>query len=297
MKTLKPYILLVLTMVVFGSAFGYGMLSGVKAAGNNVSDKPMLVIAHRAGASFAPENTLAALEQAVRDGAAMAEIDVQQLKDGTLVVMHDSNFLRTAGVDRNVWDTNIEEMHAFDVGSPFSDAYAGEGIPTLEQMLLLAQNRICLMIELKYTGNEKDMELAVVNLLRKYNMEGNCVIGSMNQQLLETTKQIDARIPTVFIAHSLDEAQYNLAYADSYSIEAKNLTSDMVERIHSQDKPVYGWTANNIAAMKMIVDSGADGIVTDNVYQVQNFLKQIKREEAFIQFTKNYLPMIKKMVL
>ena len=68
------------------------------------------MIAHRAGAAFAPENTVAALNEAIEDGADMAEIDVQQLKDGTLVVLHDTNFKRTTGVDLNTWDTEYGQV-------------------------------------------------------------------------------------------------------------------------------------------------------------------------------------------
>ena len=91
MKTIRKTAIVMLLFVYF---LTYGVLPQVLAAGK---DTPMIVVAHRAGAKVAPENTLAALEQAIRDGAPIAEIDVQQLSDGTLIVMHDSYFKRTAG--------------------------------------------------------------------------------------------------------------------------------------------------------------------------------------------------------
>lgn len=242
-----------------------GITMGVQAVRMEPGE-PMMIVAHRAGAGYAPENTAAALEQAIRHGAAMAEIDVQQLGDGTLIVMHDSNFLRTAGVDRNVWDVDYEEFCQYDAGADFPGAYAGEGIPTLEEILQQADGRICLMIELKYNGHENALELSVLELLRKYQMQTSCIIGSMRAEILESMKELDGSIPTVLIAHNLTEEQYELAYADSYSIEVANLSEEMVSRLHAQGKPVYGWTANTRASMKAIVDSGADGIVTDDVY-------------------------------
>ena len=107
----------------------YGVLPQVQAAGK---DAPVIVVAHRAGAKVAPENTVAALEQAIRDGAPIAEIDVQQLSDGTLIVMHDSNFKRTTGEDICVWDAEADALKTLEVGSGFSAAYRGEQIPTLE---------------------------------------------------------------------------------------------------------------------------------------------------------------------
>ena len=96
MKTIRKTAIVMLLCVYF---LTYGVLPQVEAG----KDTPVIVVAHRAGAKVAPENTLAALEQAIRDGAPIAEIDVQQLSDGTLIVMHDSNFKRTAGEDVCVW--------------------------------------------------------------------------------------------------------------------------------------------------------------------------------------------------
>ena len=261
-----------LLAVLGGVLLAFGMFLGVEAAEKSIGDSPVLLVAHRAGAGSAPENTVAALEQAIKDGAVMAEIDVQQLGDGTLIVMHDSNFLRTAGVDINVWDTDYEEVKQFDAGSSFSGGYAGERVPTLEEMLLSADNRICLMIELKYTGHEENLEPAVLALLKKYRMERKCIIGSMNAAILERVKIMDSQADTVLIAHTLSEEQYDLEYVDSYSIEAENMTGEMVDRLHAQDKAVYGWTANRKEKMEYILNCGADGIITDRVNYGKTFL-------------------------
>lgn len=268
MKTIRKTAIVMLLFVYF---LTYGVLPQVLAAGIDTS---MIVVAHRAGAKVAPENTLAALEQAIRDGAPIAEIDVQQLSDGTLIVMHDSNFKRTAGEDVCVWDTEADVLSTLEVGSTFSAAYRGEQIPTLEEMLACAGDRITLMIELKYTGQEQELEENVLALLQEYDMVDECIIGSMNRGILQRVKELEPDISTVYIAHDLGEDDYDLDYADSYSIEGKNLTTDMVEAIHYEGKSVYGWTANTSAAMRQIVNSGADGIVTDDVRLLQVFLRE-----------------------
>ena len=109
---------------------------------------------------------LPALEQAIRDGAPIAEIDEQQLSDGTLIVMHDSNFKRTTGEDICVWDVEADALKTLEVGSGFSAAYRGEQLPTLEEMLTCARGRITLMIELKSTGQEDALEESVLTLLQ-----------------------------------------------------------------------------------------------------------------------------------
>ena len=256
----------------------YGVLPQVQAAGK---DAPVIVVAHRAGAKVAPENTVAALEQAIRDGVPIAEIDVQQLSDGTLIVMHDSNFKRTTGEDICVWDVETDALKTLEVGSGFSAAYRGEQIPTLEEMLACARGRITLMIELKYTGQEDALEESVLTLLQDYDMVDECIIGSMNKGILQKMKELEPGISTVFIAHDLEEEDYELDYADSYSIEGRNLTVDMVDAIHYCGKSVYGWTANTSGAMLWIVNCGADGVITDDVRLLQTFLREQACRKAF----------------
>lgn len=275
MKIIRKTVIVMLLCFFF---LTYGVLPQVQAAGK---DAPVIVVAHRAGAKVAPENTVAALEQAVRDGAPIAEIDVQQLADGTLIVMHDSNFKRTAGEDICVWDAEAEDLGSLEVGRGFSAAYRGEQIPTLEEMLACARGRITLMIELKYTGQEEMLEEGVLALLKKYDMVDECIIGSMNRGILQKMKELEPGIATVFIAHDLEQTDYDLDYADSYSIEGKNLTVAMVEAIHYRGKLVYGWTANSSGAMLKIVDCGADGVVTDDVRLLQTFLREQACRRAF----------------
>lgn len=275
MKNIKKTAIVMLLCLYF---LTYGVLPQVQAAGK---ETPVIVVAHRAGAKVAPENTVAALEQAIRDGAPIAEIDVQQLSDGTLIVMHDSNFDRTAGEDLCVWDAEADMLRELEVGSRFSAAYRGEQIPTLEEMLACAGGRITLMIELKYTGQEQELEENVLALLKTYDMVDECIIGSMNKGILQKTKELEPGISTVFIAHDLEEEDYDLDYADSYSIEGKNLTTDMVDAIHYRGKSVYGWTANSSGAMLKIVNCGADGVITDDVRLLQAFLREQTCRKAF----------------
>lgn len=145
-------------------------------------------IAHRAGAERAPENTLIALKEALNAKADYAEIDVQETKDGELIILHDSNFKRTTGVDKNVWDVNYDEVRTYDAGSFYYDGkgyyderFVGEKIPTLDEMIKYSKGRIKLLIEIKLTGHEKgDVTKKVVQLIKENNFENQCIIASMD---------------------------------------------------------------------------------------------------------------------
>lgn len=268
----KKKILLILAVGCM--ILGLGIFTGIRIAQRGRRPSELILVAHRAGAARAPENTVAALEQAILDGAHMAEIDVQELKDGTLIVMHDSNFRRTAGADRNVWDVEYGEVEELDAGAAFSGQFAGERVPTLEEMLECARGRILLMIEVKHTGHEKGVERSLVEQLDKMGMERQCVVGSMDLEILKRVKELNPGLVTVYIAHVLEEEAYYLPFVDSYSVEARNLTPETVERLHGQGKIVYGWTVNTRQGMRLLASCGADGLITDDVALAKRFHPQ-----------------------
>lgn len=222
------------------------------------------IVAHRAGAAFAPENTLSALENTIKDKVELAEIDVQQTRDGVLIVMHDSNFKRTTGLNQKVWDTDYKTVRTLDAGSHFSSAFAGEKIPTLKEMLSAAKGRIHLMIELKATGHEEKLVEKTVEEVKAAGMSGQCTVASMDLELLRQSKELAPDIDTVYITTYLKSNLSELDYVDGYSVETTFLSARIVAEAHSRGKKVYGWTANTERNMKKILRLGTDGLVTDN---------------------------------
>jgi len=93
------------------------------------------IIGHR-GASFdAPENTLASVHLAWAQGADAVEIDVHLSLDGRLVAIHDANTRRTTRVNRKVARQTLAQLRALDAGRWKAPRWAGEKIPTLEEVL------------------------------------------------------------------------------------------------------------------------------------------------------------------
>ena len=95
------------------------------------------IFAHRGSKGTHPENTLASFKEAVRVGSDGIELDVHLTKDGHLVVIHDETVDRTTNGTGEIRNLTLAEIKAMDVGSWFHNKYAGEKIPTLEEVLLL----------------------------------------------------------------------------------------------------------------------------------------------------------------
>ena len=232
------------------------------------------IIAHRAGAKDAPENTMAALENAISMGIDMVEIDVQQLKDERLILLHDDNFSRTAGHNKKVWEVDYSEVQTYDAGSWFSPQFAGEPVPMLDTILRRAKGHIQVMIELKLTGHEKNLVGLVVDIIEQYDMFDQCTIGSLNLEVLKKAKAINSKVETVYITPLIFSDQYNIDFIDAFSVETTSMTREMVATMHYQKKKVYGWTANSKETIQKNLRCQVDGIVTDIPELVQHYTMQ-----------------------
>ncbi len=222
------------------------------------------VTAHRGASLLAPENTMAAFAAAVETGADMIELDVQQLSDGTLIILHDSNFRRTTGINLNTWEATKSDLENMDAGSWFDEKFSYEPIPTLEDVLIFAhENRIRLNIELKSTGNEPNLEEAVAALIDDYNFQDLCVITSLQYSVLSRIKEINPNLTTGYILSVAYGPFYDLENADLFSVRADFITENMVASIHNHGKRIFAWTVNSEAEMERMDSLRVDSIITD----------------------------------
>src|SRR3954468_23083058 len=124
-----------------------------ETAGYEAGRKTVLVIAHRGASGHAPENTLAAFRRAVALGATFIETDLQLSRDARFVAIHDDTVNRTTNGQGKVHDLSLAELRRLDAGSWFGSEYAGERIPTLEEILEFSKkNDVVFYLELKPTG-------------------------------------------------------------------------------------------------------------------------------------------------
>lgn len=222
------------------------------------------VIAHRAGAALAPENTLAAFEKTLTTGACAAEIDIRMTRDGVLVVAHDDSLERTTGVKRNIHEIRCEEIQGLDAGSWYAGDFAGERIPTLKEMMTAAQGKIGLMIELKCAGDGQELVEKTVNLIQSMDMEQECMIACTDLSLLQQSKSLNQKLITVYIGEELPQDLRKLDYVDEYSIQLTGLSEETVSRVRAAGKEVYSWTVNTTGEISRALELGVDGLVTDN---------------------------------
>ncbi|MCD2492429.1 glycerophosphoryl diester phosphodiesterase membrane domain-containing protein [Lacrimispora sp. NSJ-141] len=278
----KTAVLGVLEVILIVMALGfYFDYQGNASAEYNIMRKPIEVVAHRAGTLFAPENTIPALEYTISTGAAYAEIDVQQSRDGELYILHDTNFRRTAGVNKNVWDVTSDEIDTYDAGVLFSGQFKGTGIPRLEDMIRAADGKIKLMIELKENGHSQGLAEKTVKLIKEYGFEDQCVIASMDLELLTKVKGLESKMTTAYIAPVAYGDYYDLEQVDIFSVEATFVNHDMINSLHRCQKQAFVWTVNRGGEFKRLLSMDIDGIVTDNP-ELAFYYKQAGKRDDFM---------------
>src|SRR5574341_1433935 len=157
----------------------------------------ILNFAHRGASLLAPENTLAAFELAVKQGADGIELDVRLCRTGEWVVIHDVRLNRTTNGRGLVRAKSIDELRRLDAGSSFHQKFANERIPTLAEVLDWAKGRALLNIEIKSLARPAERaEQSLLSLLRRHGVRRQCLISSFNPLVLRRLARLDPGLPT-----------------------------------------------------------------------------------------------------
>jgi glycerophosphoryl diester phosphodiesterase len=226
-----------------------------------------MIMAHRGYSAQAPENTIPAFQMCIDNRFTAAELDVQMLADGTVVVLHDDNLKRTTGVDKNVWEVTYDDIKDLDNGSFFDKSFAGTTIPTFDEVMKLAghgKDKLYLNIEIKRNGHDDGIVEEVVKTIREYNYMDYCDVTSQDYETLEEVRRVDPEILTAYTSAIGIGDLDSLDAADIISIQETFATYENIDRIHRAGKHVFVWTVNEEDTMKMLVSLNVDAILTND---------------------------------
>lgn len=250
---------------LFGVAAGLAMLAtGFAHFLTNqiqITDE-VAVTAHRGSSIAAPENTMAAITRAIEDGSDYVEIDVQETSDGVVVLIHDTDLRRLAGVSRNTWEVSYAEMKELDIGSWFSDEFAGQRIVTLEEAIEATRGRSKLNIELKFNGRDKQLEAAVARIIAERNFESSCIVMSLDYGAMQRIALMNDRLQRglTLTARVGNPTAFDV---DFLAVSAGSVTRDLVTSAHRAGMEVHVWTVNEPSQMLTMIHLGVDNIITD----------------------------------
>jgi glycerophosphoryl diester phosphodiesterase len=242
-----------------------------------------LVIGHRGGCQFAPENTIPSFKLALAAGADLVELDYRLSRDGALIVMHDEELDRTTDA-REYWSRkhipvdsqNAAEIQSLDAGSWFHPKFAGTKVPLLTEALDVIQDGAVPLIERK----AGDAQLCI-ELLRRKNLINRVVVISFDWNYLHAFHELEpsqvlgalgpadllsnGRKPSGFSkrlnAARLDEVQKVGARIIVWN---RQVRKEAVRQAHQRGLKVWVYTVNTLPLANRLLDLGVDGLITNN---------------------------------
>ena len=248
-------------------ATGYFVISGLTL------EDQVDVIAHRGASKAAPENTMAAVRQAIADGADCVEIDVQETSDGTVVVFHDSDFMKLSGVNLKIWDATMSDLKDIDIGSWLAPEFKDERVPTLAEVLEACKGKVGLYIELKYYGHDVQLEQKVIDLVETHGMVEDVVTISLKVDAIRKMKSLR---PDWKAGLLMSVSAGNLAKidADFLAVNASFANPIFIRSAKRAGKGVCVWTVNDAVGMSTMIGRGVQGIITDRPALARSVLQQ-----------------------
>lgn len=244
-------------------------------------DRP-LVLAHRGGADLAPENTMAAFQNAVDLGVDILELDVHTTADGTVVVIHDESVDRTTDGTGAVHDFTLADLRQLDAGYEFSPDNGqtfpfrgqGIGIPTLEEVFAAFPD---MRINVEIKQSDPPIEAAVLEVIERAGAQQRVLVGSEYDDVMARFRSLAPDIATsaatnevrnFYLAQLLRVSAIYRPLADAFQVpeyagSTHVVTPSFVDAAHHHGVKVHVWTVNDAETMQRLLDIGVDGIITD----------------------------------
>jgi len=260
------------------------------SASNPNTPEGFLIIAHRGAAGSAPENTMAAFEEAERLGSDFIEFDVQMSKDGELVVIHDDTVDRTTEFTGSVDDYSLGELENMDAMNEGETDLTDEKIVSFEEVMHRFAGKLGMLIEIKESKLYPGIEEKVAEVVRRYELllhvngleEGGRLNGmeklTTNTGIIiqsynfQSTRLVHSLLPNIPVAALIQEDQHPLSeetldelvtFAAYIHYNHELLDEKIVQQVHNRNRKVMAWTIRTEQDMKRMKKLGVDGVITD----------------------------------
>ncbi|QDU28284.1 Glycerophosphoryl diester phosphodiesterase [Anatilimnocola aggregata] len=244
-----------------------------------------LVVAHRGLLHHAPENTLANFRACLELRSGF-EFDVERTKDGQLICIHDSTVERTTNGTGKVSELTLEQVRRLDAGSWFDLSFAGEKVPTIEEVLRLVaeyrRHEVLIAVDLKASFVEKD----VVRLAEEHQVLDRLIfIGRTisEPQVREQIKLAAPKAQTAVVANDEDEFPAALAARNADWVYFRYLPPQaQMTAVHKARKRAFiaGTTVSGNLPdnWQRAADVGMDGILTDYPLELRAAIRRKRNQ-------------------
>lgn len=215
----------------------------------------MLKVGHRGAPWTAPGNTLESFRAAVRMGCDWVECDCRRTVDGVVVLSHDSEVRDVAGRIFEIEKHPASVLARLNLG-------AGEGVPSLIDLVDFADGRCGIMADVKTGGCEREIGLALAPLARDAKLApgadraGRCRFRELYPDLpLSLSLGPEAESELLAEWDTLDTEAVTLHYS--------LVTEERVAALQARGIRVFAWTVDNIVTLRKLAAWGIDGLISN----------------------------------
>ena len=235
-------------------------------------------IAHRGFSAIAPENTMVAFQKALELNVDCVELDVHGTIDKKVVAIHDQTLNRTTNQTGFVNQQTLSRVRQADAGSWFDDKFTGEKVPTLTESLDLICPSAIAVVEVK----DAAITDQVVKDIHRTNTSGRVVVIAFDPTVLKQVRQLDSTLSTGFLLGG-DKGHVNdvelaaqlvqqvlVMGVPLLNLSEKLITSLLAHEIKKRGVTLWTWTIDDLERMKEVVDSGVQGITSNQPKRLSN---------------------------
>ena len=244
----------------------------------------MQLFGHRGAAGEAPENTIAGMRHAIERGVRRVEIDLRLSADQKIVIVHDNNAKRTAGVNKHIARLTASELSRLDArqfGTPWPRKTAC-GIPTLKRFLKSTPEIQCYQLEVNL---DKSSEHALMieklgDFFPTKSTTKKIVVTSFDYLFLAKLRRQFPHIPIGCISYKSNALSVARDLDSQYfCINTKIAKPKLIEKIRKTDMHLSIWTVNNPEQIKTLYQLGVDSIISDYPSMALPLINSLSRKK------------------
>lgn len=253
---------------------------------NGADNARPVTISHRGVAEKnGVQNTIPALKKTHRLHPTYVEMDVHETKDHKFVVMHDENLKKLTGVNKTPHQLTLKQLTKL---TAHENGYHAK-VASFDQYLNAAEKlHQKLLVEVKTTPDDSKRMLKRFN--RQYGeriIKDHDQVHSLDYRVVTGLKKLNPRLKVLYIQ------PYNFSYpksvADGYSMEYSTLNFEFTQQAHQQRDVVYSWTVNNSDVMKQMMYDHVNGIITDNLAELNSSINDYMGSKSYANRILNFI--------
>lgn len=242
----------------------------------NQSKENIWIVGHRGVRAILPENTMVSFQKAIDLGLNGIETDIHMTTDGQLVLHHDATLERTTNGSGNIEEFSYAELKKLDAGVKFSEGYAGQYIPRLEELLERIEDpAFFLNVEMKDYRPEALEK--TIHTLDKYGFHDRYVIACFDANVTTLAHEKYGVKTQGFPLHMVKNLEDDTeSHYYSSGIWMNDLTKELVDEYYKKGIDPWCWCPDTEEAVRLALSTGITLMTVNDPYPALEIVKNKK---------------------